>query len=703
MDLPPTLGSSQTAAPPVLEKKRYHDLDALRAVAMLLGIVLHGLMAYGMDDWPMREGSLPEWAMPVWLGSIFAQIGITNFDTINPYEMSFHFIHGFRMPLFFVVSGFFTAMLWKQRGIRELLKHRAKRIVLPMIAFLVPLWPIIIGVFGLMGAMYKNGEWEKNRQEKEAITEIEITPGPLRNFSYKAYEGKWERLPLFDTQDPARQGTAETGVMDLRYAGIRENFGMVFKGDLDIEKAGEYTFKLGSDDGSLLTVNGEKIVDNDGSHAMKYKEGSIELQPGVATVRVDYFQGPGDMKLSLTMIGPDDITLNLTSGPGTGDKGSDEFKKGLAELEKYVGELPGWAKPVAVVVGIVFAGAIIPLFHHLWFLYYLAITIVLFAIFTWLVRRRGWKAWPEWTLRSPGCLIWLLPLTYLTQTFFWQSFGPDTYTGIVPWPPKVAYYLIFFGFGAMLYGRDNVVEKLGRHWYLYFLACVPLLLVGVGFLETRKAAEEKLFSHLLLNGIIVLYTWLMIIGFMGFFRQCFAFSNRWIRYLSDSSYWLYIAHLPLIIFIQAIVTAWPVWPVVKFTFACVATTFILLVMYEDLIRYTIFGTLLNGKRTREDTAPSTRNRWLAAGLAAVLGVFGAHRFYAGRYWSGQLQLACLLGLIVWWIIGSPHIALSITVPLCLMGWAIMDSILILCGVFNDGQGRAIRNWSKPAQELALAS
>ena len=128
-----------------------------------------------------------------------------------------------------------------------------------------------------------------------------------------------------------------------------------------------------------------------------------------------------------------------------------------------------------------------------------------------------------------------------------------------------------------------------------------------------------------------------------------------------------------------------------------------MVMYEDLIRYTIFGTLLNGKRTREDTAPSTRNRWLAAGLAAVLGVFGAHRFYAGRYWSGQLQLGCLLGLIVWWIIGSPHIALSITVPLCLMGWAIMDSILILCGVFNDGQGRAIRNWRKPAQELALAS
>ena len=42
------------------------------------------------------------------------------------------FIHGFRMPLFFVLSGFFTAMLWQRRGARGLAKHRAKRILLPL-------------------------------------------------------------------------------------------------------------------------------------------------------------------------------------------------------------------------------------------------------------------------------------------------------------------------------------------------------------------------------------------------------------------------------------------------------------------------------------------------------------------------------------------------------------------------------------------
>ena len=90
-------------------------------------------------------------------------------------------------------------------------------------------------------------------------------------------------------------------------------------------------------------------------------------------------------------------------------------------------------------------------------------------------------------------------------------------------------------------------------------------------------------------------------------------------------------------------------------------------------------------------------------MAVLLGTFGAHRFYVKRFVSGALQLACLLGIILWWIVGAPHIALSITVPLCLLLWALMDGILIACGVFGDGRGRAIRHWTKPSPEIASIS
>ncbi|GIW97263.1 MAG: hypothetical protein KatS3mg111_0596 [Pirellulaceae bacterium] len=51
----------------------------------------------------------------------------------DTYYVLFAAIHGFRMPLFFMLSGFFTAMLWRKRGLRAMLLHRARRIGLPLI------------------------------------------------------------------------------------------------------------------------------------------------------------------------------------------------------------------------------------------------------------------------------------------------------------------------------------------------------------------------------------------------------------------------------------------------------------------------------------------------------------------------------------------------------------------------------------------
>ena len=96
---------------------RFHELDALRAFAMLLGVVLHSLlflMPDPSDMWPVQEA----WATEV------------NTET-NPYVHLYLLIHGFRMPVFFLLSGFFTAMLWQRRGWRALTEHRLKRIALP--------------------------------------------------------------------------------------------------------------------------------------------------------------------------------------------------------------------------------------------------------------------------------------------------------------------------------------------------------------------------------------------------------------------------------------------------------------------------------------------------------------------------------------------------------------------------------------------
>ena len=91
---------------------RRHDLDALRAFAMLLGIVLHGALAFIPGAWVVTDVSVEG------DGTLFAWLTMA--------------IHGFRMPLFFLMSGFFTAMLWRQRGLRALVRQRAQRLLLPL-------------------------------------------------------------------------------------------------------------------------------------------------------------------------------------------------------------------------------------------------------------------------------------------------------------------------------------------------------------------------------------------------------------------------------------------------------------------------------------------------------------------------------------------------------------------------------------------
>lgn len=83
-----------------------------------------------------------------------------------------------------------------------------------------------------------------------------------------------------------------------------------------------------------------------------------------------------------------------------------------------------------------------------------------------------------------------------------------------------------------------------------------------------------------------------------------------------------------------------------------------------------------------DDAPSAvppdiswRSRGVALAVGIPLGIFGAHRFYAGRTRSAWLQLCTLGGFALWWL---------------------YDMILLVAGEFTDAQGRRIRRWAPDA-------
>jgi len=71
-----------------------------------------------------------------------------------------------------------------------------------------------------------------------------------------------------------------------------EWFGVLYEGNFETPIAGTYGFKLSSDDGSRLFIDGTQVIDNDGVHGTNDVSGSIDLTRGRHTMKVWYFQGP---------------------------------------------------------------------------------------------------------------------------------------------------------------------------------------------------------------------------------------------------------------------------------------------------------------------------------------------------------------------------------------------------------------------------
>ena len=138
-----------------------------------------------------------------------------------------------------------------------------------------------------------------------------ISKGKIENFKFTAYKGSWNKLPNFSKLKAFKTGESNNGIADTGLAGLSENFGIVFEGEIVIVKKGKYKFKLGSDDGSKLYINNQVVVDNDGVHSMQVKEGSILLEPGKAKLRLEYFEKGGQEELALDMTGPGINRLQL--------------------------------------------------------------------------------------------------------------------------------------------------------------------------------------------------------------------------------------------------------------------------------------------------------------------------------------------------------------------------------------------------------
>jgi len=104
---------------------RLYHLDLLRGLLMMLGVVLHTMAVFSVDgNWNISADKSVAYADPVR-----------------------DFIHLFRMPAFFIIAGFFSALVLMKQGEKQYLKTRLVRLGIPLLfaglVFNLPLSPFI--------------------------------------------------------------------------------------------------------------------------------------------------------------------------------------------------------------------------------------------------------------------------------------------------------------------------------------------------------------------------------------------------------------------------------------------------------------------------------------------------------------------------------------------------------------------------------
>lgn len=235
---------------------------------------------------------------------------------------------------------------------------------------------------------------------------------------------------------------------------------------------------------------------------------------------------------------------------------------------------------------------------HLWFLYYLfgfsLLAVVIDALFN--SHKLKYLSNHFYNRYSPA-LLGLLIVPY-----FWcyQRYDVPAPMSFIPSPFFALYYGGFFIAGMLLHYGEHTLQYLEAHcfrWLKWFLWCT-LLHWATGYIVLSEEAANhhghRWYSALFLAMAIAALALFITSAYLRWVN----FHSKAALFISESSYWLYLIHLPLVIWIPALLHESSLSALQRVFISFVATFAIGMLSYILLVRYTPLGKLLNGKRYR---------------------------------------------------------------------------------------------------------
>jgi ABC-type multidrug transport system ATPase subunit/peptidoglycan/LPS O-acetylase OafA/YrhL len=276
-------------------------------------------------------------------------------------------------------------------------------------------------------------------------------------------------------------------------------------------------------------------------------------------------------------------------------------------------------------------------FMHLWFLYYLLILYTLAiaarAIVVTVDTRGALRGMADSVvdrLVQSGTAALVLPvplalaLTWTPMWFMW--FGiPTPDQSFVPRAASLIGYGTAVAFGWLLHRQAHLLAAWSRLWPVHLGGAIAatigcLLMTGPTPPMTPAAPGAPMsFAYALTYGIGL---WCWSFASLGLAVRFLGRPNPAVRYTADASYWIYLAHLPVVVALQVLVGQLPWHWSAKFPLVLGVSLALLFGSYRYLVRQTLIGQVLNGRRyprglgrdVIDDTTPVPRSVSAATGV-----------------------------------------------------------------------------------------
>jgi glucan biosynthesis protein C len=161
-----------------------------------------------------------------------------------------------------------------------------------------------------------------------------------------------------------------------------------------------------------------------------------------------------------------------------------------------------------------------------------------------------------------------------------------------------------FGFGWLLHRQTELVRMLEQRCILNLCFAIGLIAASLAIAgATPQLTPMNDYATKLAGAACyALATWTATFAVIGLALRFLSGFSAARRYIADASYWLYIIHLPIVMALQVAVSRldWP-WET-KFA-AILAVAFpLMFASYQLLVRYSVVGAVLNGRRIRKPAA-----------------------------------------------------------------------------------------------------